>query len=84
MDKVKAAEPGVDNALSILHSQLADQQYIVGDSFTIADALLVPMLDYLLKMPTSKQLFENYESLKDYLHRVMDRPSFQQGVAAAA
>ncbi|MCX4027370.1 glutathione S-transferase family protein [Endozoicomonas sp. SM1973] len=84
VDKVKAAEPGVEKALIVLSHQLADQLYIVGDSFTIADALLVPILDYLFSHSEIKYMIEKHSKLQDYLNRVSERKSFQKGVAAAA
>ncbi|WP_163831359.1 glutathione S-transferase family protein [Spartinivicinus ruber] len=84
VDKLQAAEPGVEKALIVLSHQLTDQQYIVGDSFTIADALLVPILDYLVKLPDSNRLVGGHKVLQDYLKRVAERQSYQQGVADAA
>ncbi|WP_370298274.1 glutathione S-transferase family protein, partial [Pontibacterium sp.] len=45
MDKVAEAEPEVVRMLGIVEKQLGDNDFICGDKYTYADAILTPMLD---------------------------------------
>ena len=43
--------------------------------FSIADAILIPMLDYLDKLPHSARLFKDQKYLLPYLERARQRDS---------
>jgi len=74
-DAVAAAEPDVTRALTLLDDQLAKGSYLVGENFTIADAIAAPMLDYLSGMPAAKGLLADLSRLPDYVDRLRSRPS---------
>ena len=50
-DKVEEAMPEARRALAILSEQLEGREYLCGDHFTAADLILIPILDYLVKIP---------------------------------
>ncbi len=50
-DKVEEAMPEAKRALAILSEQLEGREYLCGDQFTAADLILIPILDYLVKIP---------------------------------
>ncbi|BBB31105.1 glutathione S-transferase family protein [Neptunomonas japonica] len=75
LDKVADAQPEVMSTLEQLEKQLADQAYICGTQYSIADALLTPMLDYLASLPHADSLFTSGSSLLAYVARMRERPS---------
>lgn len=75
LDKVAEAQPGVLSMLVQLEKQLADQAFICGAQYSIADALLTPMLDYLAALPHAGTLFTSGSSLLAYVARMRERPS---------
>ncbi|MBY4675701.1 glutathione S-transferase family protein [Marinobacterium arenosum] len=81
MERVAEAQPEVENTLAILTTQLADQPYICGDRLTIADLLLLPMLDYLAGLPHGETLIAADSPLAAYLARLRERPSAQKVLA---
>lgn len=72
---VQAAEPAVMKMLELLDNQLGTKQFFRTESFTIADAILIPMLDYIEKLPHSARLFADLQYLPLYLKRIRERPS---------
>ncbi|WP_293268491.1 glutathione S-transferase family protein [Neptunomonas sp.] len=75
LDKVADAQPEVMSMLVQLEKQLADQAFICGVQYSIADALLTPMLDYLASLPHADSLFTSDSSLLSYVARMRERPS---------
>ncbi|MFW1678252.1 glutathione S-transferase family protein [Pontibacter sp. JAM-7] len=82
-DRVERALPGLHEVLAMLEKQLADQPFLMGDTLTLADLLLLPMLDYLLAMPQSRELMLGYSALVSYTERLRQRPSAQLVLAAS-
>lgn len=74
MDKVEAALPEARKALQRVDEMLGDNGFIHGQSYTLADALLTPILDYLAKVPVGPGLMEGTKAI-DYLARMRQRPS---------
>lgn len=77
-EKVREAEPEVTRVLALLEAQLGDGGYLVTDSFTIADAIAAPMLDYVFKLPTGETLAARAPLLVQYIQRLCERPSGQK------
>ncbi|REC94359.1 glutathione S-transferase family protein [Kushneria indalinina] len=75
MDRVREAEPEVKRTLALLETQLGDREYLVTDRFTLADAIAVPMLDYLFRLPAMGALITETPRLKDYVERLRARRS---------
>lgn len=82
-DYIRAAEPEVARMLSLLELQLTKQPYLVTESFSVADALVAPMLDYLGKLPPAAPLLQKTPHLSAYLKRIQDRPSARNVFVAA-
>lgn len=78
MDRVQEAEPEVARMLTLLEAQLGEREFLVGERFTIADALAVPMLDYLSKLPRAAPLVADAPLLSAYVQRLRERPSGSQ------
>lgn len=74
-DAVAAAQPEVVRLLGLLEQQLAQGDYLVGDDFTIADAIAAPMLDYLAGMPSAKDFLTETPRLMAYIERLRARPA---------
>ncbi|WP_159566279.1 glutathione S-transferase family protein [Budvicia diplopodorum] len=72
---VQAAEPEVIKLLGLLDKELGAKPFFRTEHFTIADAILIPMLDYLEKLPHSARLFAEQRYLLPYLNRIRQRPS---------
>lgn len=66
-DVIEENIPKAESALLWLVGQLGDRSYIVGDQFTLADAYLVPMLDYLDRLPEPYDLNRQHDSLCRYI-----------------
>ncbi|MGF1741417.1 glutathione S-transferase family protein [Vibrio profundum] len=77
-NKVERSTPRVEKALTILHQQLANHSCLCGDDYTIADALLTPLLDYLAKLPHADDLLSPFPELSAYLTRMRKRSSAKQ------
>ncbi|MBB3143422.1 glutathione S-transferase family protein [Halomonas organivorans] len=74
-EAVAAARPQVARALEVLEAQLAEGDYLVGDDFTIADAIAAPMLDYLAGLPAAEGLVAETPRLVAYVERLRARPA---------
>ncbi|WP_263262184.1 glutathione S-transferase family protein [Pseudomonas sp. RIT-PI-S] len=70
------AQSRVEATLGILQAQLGAQAFLCGARFSLADALLAPMLDYLQRMPGQGWLAPG-QPLAVYLERLRQRPSGQ-------
>lgn len=75
MDRVEAAQPEVARMLALLEAQLGEREFLVGERFSIADALAVPMLDYLIRLPQAAPLVADAPRLSAYVQRLRERTS---------
>lgn len=62
-----------------LQDQLSDRAFLMGETFTIADAYLFVMLQWC---PPQGIDLELYPNLDDYEHRIAQRPAVQAALAA--
>ena len=74
-DVIALATPAVDAHLSLLSAALGNKSFWVGEALSLADLLLLPMLDYLLGLPVGPQLFAPAENLITYTQRLRQRAS---------
>ncbi|MCQ4287596.1 glutathione S-transferase family protein [Pseudomonas stutzeri] len=51
------------------------KNFFCGANYSMADAILTPMLDYLQQLPASAAWFKENAQIADYLQRMRDRPS---------
>jgi glutathione S-transferase len=69
----------IGNRLLYLQDVLADRAFLMGESFTVADAYLFVMLQWCPKHGIDLELYPN---LDDYEHRIADRPAVQAALSA--
>ncbi|WP_366944189.1 glutathione S-transferase domain-containing protein [uncultured Psychromonas sp.] len=75
-DQVKVlveAEPQVLQALNKLELLIENNDFICGKQYSIADALLTPMLDYLFFLPVKDCIFQSIPKLNNYIQRMQQR-----------
>lgn len=82
MDVVAEVQPKVVAMLATLETQLGDKPFFCTDQYTVADALLTPMLDYLGNLPMAAQLFAQAPNLHAYIERMRARASGQNVLLA--
>ncbi len=73
--KLEAARLAAKRILAILDEQLESGPYLCGRHWSVADALLTPMLDYLASTGEHASLLDELRHLPDYLERMRTRPS---------
>lgn len=59
----------------LLKHRIEGREFFCGASYSMADAILTPMLDYLQQLPAGAVWFNENAQLADYLQRMRDRPS---------
>ena len=73
--RIEATLEGMQRHLGVLEKTVAQQGGLVSQSFTLADANLLPILFYLSKMPESGAMLARSVHLKAYFERYMQRAS---------
>lgn len=63
--------------VAVLDRAVAGTGHLVGDSFTLADINILPMLFYVNRFEEGKALFAAAPNLTAYMERHFARPSFQ-------
>lgn len=74
--RIDAAVPEVQKRLRELDRAVATG-FLVGDSFTMADAFLIPILHYMQNMPESGAVMKESRGLSAYMERHRTRPSVE-------
>jgi glutathione S-transferase len=72
--------PAVKNELDLLDRTVAKTGFLAGDSFTLADINVLPILAYLRNFPESGAAIAAAKSLSAYFDRLSARPSFQNTI----
>lgn len=67
--------PEVVSALNLLDKQLTQNAFFCGGFYSMADAILTPMLDYVARTPYTEKLFATTTNLLPYLTRMKERNS---------
>jgi len=78
--RIDATLPQLERCLDVLARAVGPTGQLVGSSFTLADAYLIPILAYLKDMPESGRLIADSEALRDYIARQEARPSVRATV----
>ncbi len=73
--EVAQAEPAVKETLALLNTQLGEQSFLCGEQLSLADLMVLPMLDYLAGLPLGGGLLAEQPVLNAYLQRLRARPS---------
>lgn len=74
------ALPDVEKSLGALETALGGRSALVGDSPTLADHLLLPIIFYMTKAPESAEVLGRLSNLSAWLETMSARPSAQQTV----
>ncbi len=75
-ERIAAALPEINRQLAVLEQALADGGMLAGDSLTLADLFLAPMLAYAAQTSDGKHLLAKHHRLADWHSRISERPSF--------
>ena len=74
---IDGALPKMAKYFEVFAQAVAPSGHLVGESFTLADICLVPILYYMGMMPESGTLLAGHPALKAYADRHAARPSVQ-------
>lgn len=69
----------IGNRLSYLNGVLVDRGYLMGETFTVADAYMVPMLRWLDRVEIDRLVWPNVEA---YYQRLIARPTVHEALLA--
>jgi glutathione S-transferase len=77
-DRAKIEEALVDirHHLGVIDRALGESAYLAGGEVTLADLFLVPIMDYVSKMPEGDELLGAFPNLARWLAAMSDRASF--------
>ena len=70
--------PKAEKALGVLDQALADSSYFVGDTLTLADLYVIPLINYLPMTPEGKDLLAKTGNLARWQQSMEARDSAQQ------
>ena len=77
-----AAGAGLDKALAVMDARLADNAYLAGADFSIADISFMPYVDYLMPTPARERIHA-HANVSAWWTRVSERPSWQKATGKA-
>ncbi len=75
--RIDGVLPEVERLLAVLDRAVAPTGHLVGQSFTLADAYILPILCYLKEMPESGQIIARSAALRSYIERHNERSSLK-------
>jgi glutathione S-transferase len=73
--RIDAAVPKLAAVFQTLETELTAHQYLGGDSFTLADILLFPLVNFLPRAPEGAELMKASPHLQAWFDRINARPS---------
>ncbi len=76
--RIAAAIPQMEPQFAVMDRAVAKTGHLVGESFTLADAYLIPLVFYMNAVPESAALMAKTSHLKAFLDQHIARPSVQQ------
>jgi glutathione S-transferase len=76
---IETALPKMEKQFPVLDAAVANG-YLVGNTFTLADANLIPILFYIARLPESSALLAKSPHLTKYLERHLARESVKQSI----
>jgi glutathione S-transferase len=77
MGAIKAAAEKMKGQVDVLERAVSKTGYLAGDSFTLADINILPMLFYVNRFEEGKAMLGAAKNLSAYMERHFARPSFQ-------
>jgi acyl-CoA synthetase (AMP-forming)/AMP-acid ligase II len=73
--KIDAALPKLPGVFAMLENELMAHHYLGGDTFTLADIMLFPLVTFLPRGPESAELLKAAPHLQAWFDRINARPS---------
>jgi len=73
---IKAAWPKVEYQLGVLEQGLAKSQFLAGNSLSLADLALLPIVFYVKVQPEGGPLVAKHKGISAWFDRLAARPSF--------
>jgi len=73
---IDAALPEIRKLMGALDGAIDSRDHLVGDSLTLADILLAPMIGYVKAMPEGKELVAAFPNLRRATDKLAERPSY--------
>lgn len=77
-DRVEKARGVAHTSLAVLAGLLGEQRWMCGDTLTLADLYLAPMIDYALQVPEFREMFSEHRNLGDWWQRITALDSFRE------
>jgi glutathione S-transferase len=77
---IETALRGMEKHFGVLDRAVTKTGHLVGDSFTLADMNLLPILFFMEKAPESRAMLSRSANLKAYAERHMARASLKDTV----
>jgi glutathione S-transferase len=77
---IDAALPKMREMFALLDRELGTRDYLAGDTFTLADAFLLPIIHYMRLMPEGGELVKASPNVAAWFDRVVARPSGRETV----
>jgi glutathione S-transferase len=72
---IAAVLPKLGDVFVLLERELTARAYLAGDDFTLADAFLLPVLNYMRQLPESSEVMAAAPHVTGWYDRMMARPS---------
>ena len=81
---IREALPHTDRQLSVLEAELAERPYLAGNSVSLADFFVYPIVFYIGYLPEARALLGGREGIDRWRARMDERPSCKATVPAFA
>jgi glutathione S-transferase len=79
---LETAGAGLEKALGIMDAALAKTPFLAGQTFTLADVVYMPYVDYLMGSPV-KDVIAKFPHVTAWWQRVSDRPAWAKASGRA-
>ncbi len=77
-DAIEQVLPKARKAIELLNGGLGDQTWFGGDTFSLADIAIGPVMFYAGMLPEAKQLFEGLDALSAWRERWVAREAVKR------
>ncbi|MBC3766056.1 glutathione S-transferase family protein [Neptunicella marina] len=74
-DVIEMNKASAVNAIKMIEKQLADQDFMLGNRFTLADCVIAPALYYAQQLPEQFALLSEKSPVHTYVARIRERDS---------
>jgi len=78
MAVIGAAAEKMKPQIEVLDRAVGKTRHLVGDSFTLADINILPMLFYVNRFEEGKAMLAGAKTLSAFMERLFARPSFRK------